>query len=352
MTLPGYVTIEELRQATDMRPTARSDAHMKLVIDTTSRLIEQTMHRRFYPELDTRYFDWPNAQFAAPWRLWLDADELASDVGVTMTVAGVSVSSSDFILRPDNGTAPPFTRVEIDLGSSAAFSAGASHQRSIAITGLFGYRSDEATVGTLAEALDAVETGIDVSDSSVIGVGSIIRVDSERMLVTGKTQITTGQSLQTPLIKSMADVTVAVTTGSAYTVGEVILLDAERMLITDIAGNNLVVKRAWDGTVLALHTAPIIYAQRTLVVERGALGTTAATHSTSTPVYRFLYPGVVQGLATAVALQTLHQQELAYASTTGGQLGQSARESTGRALAELWDRAYGAVGRKHRVRAA
>jgi hypothetical protein len=345
-----YATVEEVKLAQEIRATARIDAQVYRAIDSVSRTIERVMHRRFYPELDTRTFDWPNDQYANSWRLWLDKHELASASGVTMTVAGNSVSSLDYFLRPDEG--PPFTHVEIDLSGPAAFGAGDTHQRSISITGLFGYDNNEVTAGALAEALDTSETAIDVTDSEAIGIGSVVRVDSERMIVTGKTQLTSGQTLQTNLSASQANVTVAVTTGSAFIAGEVVLLDSERMLVVDISGNNLTVKRAWDGTVLATHAGSTIYVQRTLAVERGALGTTAATHSTAAPILRHVIPGPVRMLALGLSLFTVHQEQIGYGSTTGGQLGQSTRETKGTVLKELWETAYGAVGRKARVRAA
>jgi hypothetical protein len=169
----------------------------------------------------------------------------------------------------------------------------------------------------------------------------------------GKTNLDTTQNLGTNLTAATNNVTVAVGSGAAFTTGEVILIDSERMLITDIAGNNLTVKRAWDGTVLAAHTSPAdIYARRALTVERGMQGTTAASHLTGATIYRFVPPSIVRTLALGATLFTLHQQHIDYAATTGGQLGQSTRETKGKALEDLWDRCYGSVGRKVRVRAA
>jgi hypothetical protein len=347
---PLYVTVEEIKQATEMRAGSRSDSQIKRVLDTASRLVEQRMHRDFYPTLETRTFDWPNEQYARGWRLWLDRNELASDSGVTMTVAGTSISTADFFLRPDNG--PPFTHVEIDRASSSTFASGATPQRSIAITGLYGYSAETAPAGLLNEGLDASETAVEVTDSASIGIGSIIQIDSERMLVTGKSQIDSGQNLATPLTASTANTTVAVADGTAFTAGEVILLDSERMLILDIAGNNLIVKRQWDGTVLATHATPDIYVPRILTVERGALGTTAASHLTATAIRRHEVPGAIHGITMALTLYAFHQQEIGYSSTTGGQLGQSSRESKGKALEDLWDRTSSAIGRQARIRAA
>lgn len=343
---PVYATREDVKRALDVQETARSNGQVDRAIEAASRTVEGVLHRRFYPELDTRNFDWPNSQRARPWRLWLDQHELISVT--TLTAGGVTVPSTDFFLEP-NASGPPFTRLEIDLDSPAAFSSGGSHQQAIAITGVYGYRADEGPAGVLAEPLDATETGVDVTDSAAIGVGDLIKVDAERMLVTGKTMLDTGQNTLGSLTASNANVTVPVTTGSAYAVDETILIDAERMLIVDIAGNSLIVKRAWDGSVLAVHnTGADIFAPRTLTVTRGFLGTTAATHTTSTAIARHLAPSLVRDATVALALNQLLQEQAGYARTAGS--GDHQRENTGRGVRAILKDAYTAHGRKARVR--
>lgn len=346
MATPWYCTREDVKRALDVAETARSNRQVDRACESAARAIEGRMHRRFYPETDTRYFDWPNSQRARPWRLWLDANELVSVS--TLTAGGTTISASDYFLYPDDG--PPYNRVEIDLSSSAAWSSGSTHQRAISIAGVYaGCPADTAAAGSLAENLDASETAVDVTDSGLIGVGDLIIVDSERMIVTGRTMLDTGQNLGGNLTATNSNVTVAVTDGTAYSVDEVLLIDSERMLIVDIAGNNLTVKRAWDGSNLAAHTAGAdIYAPRTLTVTRGALGTTAATHTTSTAISRHLVPGLIRDLAVALALTQLLQEGAGYARTAGA--GENQREVSGRGLRALWDDAYAAYGRKARLR--
>jgi hypothetical protein len=341
-----YCTREDVKSALDFKETARNDGQVDRAIEAGSRAVEGLLHRKFYPQVATRYFDWPNQQYARPWRLWLDADELISVT--SLVVGGTTIAASDYFLEPAN-SGPPFTHVEIKLGSSAAFSSGSTHQRAIAIAGVFGESADEEPAGALAEALDGSETGVDVTDSASIGVGSIIKVDSERMLVTEKSMLDTGQNLGTPLIASAANTTVAVSNGAAFTIGEVLLLDSERMLVVDIAGNNLTVKRAWDGAVLATHAASDIYAPRTLTVTRGALGTTAASHLTATSSTRHVVPGLVRELATAEAINFLLQRSAGYARVVGA--GENQRESSGRGLRDVRADACARYGRRARSRA-
>ncbi|PZT70197.1 hypothetical protein DN402_31760 [Streptomyces sp. SW4] len=95
---------------------------------------------------------------------------------------------------------------------------------------------------------------VDGRTSAAVGVGSVLRVGSERMLVTGRTMAATGQTLAADLTVQKKDVTVTVADASGFAVDETVLIDAERMLIVDIAGNTLIVERAVDGSVLAAHT--------------------------------------------------------------------------------------------------
>src|SRR5690606_34488219 len=132
----------------------------------------------------------------------------------------------------------------------------------------------------------------------------LIKLGTEHMVVTGRSMLDTGQNIGADLDASNSAVTVAVTDGTAFSAGETLLIGSERMLIVDVAGNNLIVKRAWDGSVLAAHTSGAdIYASRTLTVERGALGTTAATHLDNAAVSRHVVPGAVRALAVAEALE-------------------------------------------------
>lgn len=345
MDVVSYCSREDVKASLDVKESARANAQIDRLIKASSRAIEGLTHRFFYPWTGTKYFDWPNDQYAKTGRLWLNQHELVSASSVT--TSGTVISSADYFLEPVN-SGPPYSHLDLDLGSSASFDSGDTAQRSIAITGVF-YQLDETTAGALAEALDSSETAIDVTDSAAIGVGHIIRVDTERMIVRGKSMLTTAQTLQTPVTASNADVIMAVTTGSAYNVDEIILLDSERMLIVDIAGNNLIVKRAWDGSVLASHTGSTIYALRTLNVIRGALGTTAASHDTASVINKHLPPPLVEQLAIAETLTALQQEGSAYARVVGS--GDNQREASGKGLADLRDQVYTRYGRKVRMRA-
>ncbi|OXS35384.1 hypothetical protein [Streptomyces sp. XY006] len=353
MTQPVYATREDVMRALDVKATARSSAQIDRALQSASRGIDALCHRRFYPETATRSFDWPGSQYRPSWRLWLDDSELISVT--TLTSGGTTIAASDYFLEP-NRSGPPYNRLEIDLDSSAAFGGGDTHQRDITITGLWGYQLDETTVGTLAAAVGtttATTITVNGAASAELGVGSVLRIGSERMLVTNRTMADTGQNVGgSGLTAQQNSVTVTVTDGSAFAVDEVLLVESERMLIVDIAGNTLTVKRAFDGSVLAAHAAGVdIYAARALTVQRGALGTTAATHADAASVVRWDPPGPVRDLALAEAINRITSEQAGYARTrkTGdGGTGERALDAT--ALATLRNQVYDSHGRKARVR--
>lgn len=345
-----YATREDVQTAPDFVFTARDFTRIDRALEGATAAIFGLTHRRFYPWTGTRYLDYPSNNYARPWRLWLDANEVAS---VTSLVSGgTTISSSDYFLRRgDDLDEPPYTYIEVDLSSTSAFTSGSTQQRTVAITGVFiGCPVNESPAGALAEALDASETGVDVTNSAAIGVGSIIRCESERMIVTGKTMLDTAVDIDAgdSLTANTADVSITMsTTTGAPVAGETILIDSERMLVVDVAGTVLTVKRAWDGSVLATHAAgSSIYAPRTLTVTRGALGTTADTHADTTALVRFVVPGLVRNLAIAEAVSTLLQEGSGYARTAGS--GENEREVSGRGIKGLRDDVYTAFGRKAR----
>lgn len=347
-----YCTSEDVKSALDVVQTARNDRQIARAVEFGSRTAEGRLHRRFYPERATRRFDWPNYQRALPWRLWLESNEIIS---LETVVSGTTTipTSAYFLRRSDDLDEPPYSLIELDLSQTSGWSVGGTHQRSIALTGLFGYADATDTAGTLAAAVSSASaTTVDVTDSSVIGTGQLLKIESERLVVTGRSALTTGQTLQANLTATTAaaGVSVAVSSGTAFAVGEMILIDAERMLIVDIAGNNLIVRRAWDGSVLADHTAgATIYAPRRLTVQRGVLGSTAATHLISTAVARQVFPGPVVTLSIAEALTVLLQEGAGYARVAGS--GDAMQEIFGRGLKDIRAEAEVAVGRQLRLAA-
>lgn len=349
-----YCTEEMVSSALDLAATVRNRADIARAIEAGARAVEapECANRRFYPVDATRYFDWPSRALSRSERLWLDGDELISVS--TVVSGGTTIADTDYFLEPRNA-GPPYDSIEIDLASSAAWSSGQqTWQRSIGITGTYGFRQRWTSVGTVAEALDDSETAVNVDGPAAVGlgVGSIMRVDSERMIVTARSVLTTGQTvITTALTAADNDVVVLVTSGAAFAIGETLLIDAERMLVEDIAGNSLIVRRALGATPLAAHaTGTTIYGYRTLTVQRAALGTVTAAHADASAVVRFEPPGLVVALNVAEAMNTLLNESSGYARTAG--TGESAREYWGRSLGALRKQVRSAHGRHNPYRGA
>lgn len=353
ITTGVYTTRETIKRGLDISTTARNDRQIDRCIQSGARRIDGLCHRIFYPHVDTKYFDWPNDQRAVPWRLWLDDTELITASSVTS--GGVVVPGGNYNLEP-NVTGPPYDRLEINLSTQSALSSGDTFQQAIGITGLWGYSDDDYAIGVLAEALDATETAIDVSAgaASEVGVGSILRIDDERLLVTERAQLDTAQDLGANLTGNKNDVGVQVADGTQFTPDEIITIDSEKMLVVDITGNTVTVIRAYDGTILASHTAGAdIYAPRTLTVRRAAFGTTAATHDLDADINLWDVPAGIRQLNTAEAVHELMQEQTGWFRTMSASSnfgGTARRAATIEALIDLRDSVYQQYGRKARTR--
>lgn len=351
VTRACYCTREDVQLALDVKSTSRTSGQIDRAIADVSEDIDGSMHRMFYPLQAVRKFDWPDYPTvgAFPWRMWLEDKEVA--IVDSVVSGGVAIPPSGYLLEPVND-GPPYDRLDINLGSNSAFSSGVTWQQSLLVTGTFiGCPIVYAPAGALANAMaDTTGTVLDATDSSALGVGSTLLVGSERVLVTGRRVLTTGQVLQAPgMAKDTAAVTMVVPDGTAYQPNEVLLVDSERMWVDDVAGNNVTVKRGWDGSVLALHTAgTTIYTYRRLTVVRGFTGTTAATHLAGAATTVFQAPALIQSLAVGESMNRLLTEQSGYARTVGS--GDNERNASGAGLADLRKRAAIRWARKSRQR--
>lgn len=348
-----YATVEDVRNALDVKEAAHNEAQVIRALGHASRSIEGRLKRKLYPITATRYFEWPPRDYSEPHRLWLDENELISVS--TLVSGGTTIASTDYFLEPVN-SGPPYRWIEIDQESSASFQSGNTRQRSIVVTGVFGWSNEQDPAGALAEALDSSETSVDVTDASLMGIGSVLTCEAERMVVTGREMLTTGQALQSAMTAVKSDQTVDVVSGAALHKFETLLIDNERMKIVDIAGNNATVIRGYDGTTIASHSSlATIYALRTLVVERGALGTTAVAHDTATAVTAWAVPEGVRELAVAEAINVVEQEVSGYGrrvySDEAERDSAGQENNTGMGLSDMRGQVKTTYGRKFRKRA-
>lgn len=343
-----YVTREEVKAALDIKTSAHIDARVDRIIEGATEAVEGQLHRRFYPELATRYVDWPNYQHAYPWRVWLEENELADYTTAVLASGGVTIDALQVFYEPIN-TGPPYEYFELNRAGNATFGNGPTPQRDISLQGPFGYWMRTTAAGQLAAAMaDTTSTMCMVTNSAAVGVGDSLLVDAERLLVCDKAMADTGgaRAGQGCATANLADNALTPSAGTLY-VGETVLLGTERMLVLDAAGGTYTVQRAYDGTVLATHAGAEIYAPRLLTVERATLGTTAAAHLNAAVVSRGLYPGLVKNLALAEAVVEIKREPAAFALSQGS--GPAKQTGIGDNLEDLRAQCYTRYGRKARI---
>lgn len=340
-----FCTREDVKSALDVAETARSNWQIDDAIDAGARAVEGLTHRKFRPVLDTRHFAWPDPQRGNSWTLWLEQNELIRLDAFTS--GGTAVDLANVYLEPNDG--PPYTSLELNRATNVAFDPGAgAGQRANLATGLFGFDNVEEPVGVLAAGLGSspVATASITWSSVRVGVGDVLRIDDERMTVAERLMVDTAQDLQADLAASSSSVTVAVSNGATFAQGQILLVDSERMLVVDVAGNNLTVKRAWDGSVLAAHSGSSIYTPTGVDVTRAALGTVLASHLSGAVIYRHIAPGLVRQLNKAEAINNLLQAQGGYASI---QRSDTARQAgLGDSLPDLRAQVRRRYGRKMR----
>jgi hypothetical protein len=343
-----YTTRERVKAAVDVKNSVRANEQIDRAIRDGSRSVERLCRRVFYPRIATQTFDWPDSDRPTPWVLWLGGDSELITV-LTLTTAGTAIDVAGVKRYPSAG--PPYTRLELDRSSATtAFGGGNTVQQNISLRALFGWSDDQTPAGDVGAAgITSFGTTLDVTDGSLVGVGSLLNIDTERLLVTERRTSATGLTSTAALTDKMNSITVTLSgTTGAPEPGEMILIDGERMLVQDRVGTAVYVTRAVDGSVLATHAigAPV-YAYRTLVVERGMCGTTAAIHNAGTDITAYAPPAAIEGLVIAEALNQIAQENTAYARVIGS--GEGQREARGAGLADKRKRVRTEFGRRVRM---
>jgi hypothetical protein len=189
-----------------------------------------------------------------------------------------------------------------------------------------------------------------VADSSRAGPGSLLRCGTERMICTEASMSTTGLTLVSGGTTASNADTVLTLSGAGIATDEVMLIDGERMLTVDVTGSVVTVRRAWDGSVLTAHSpGATVYALRTLWVDRGALGSTAAAHNSGDALVMHVFPGPVVNFTVGLALAEMGLEQSGYkvVSTRGGHNETRASVDMSDAAARVFSR----YGRKSRLRA-
>lgn len=335
-----YATRKRAMRAADVKSSAYQGPDIDTALAAASRSVDDLcrlgddLRPAFMPWTGAISFDWPVPNNDDAFRLWLNQHRLYSFTA--LTVDGVDESANAYGW-PEYG--PPYTALDINEDTDAEFTYTSGRgQRSISITGTWCACVPYERVNsawTLSGSINASATTVTLNAPA--DIGSIVRIGSERMAVIDQAWVTSGQTGS--LTASMADQSLTVATGSAFLAGETLTLDAERVLVRDVVGNTLVVQRSVDGSALAAHTSATIYWQRSCTVERGVLGTSAASHTNGDAVLIYQPPALIEQLTIAyLQLQRSDEQS--------GKGSKSADTS----LADLEARVKTSYGRQMRVR--
>jgi hypothetical protein len=339
MASVAYCTREMVQNALGQSDTVRNNVNIDRAILSAARDIENVWtHHRFYPTLTTRYPD--PRRYVQGSVLWLDHIdyEMCSITSIT-TSGALLVAGTDFYLEPEDG--PPFTSVRLYRGSSAAWP---SEERSIAILGQQGASHATAPAGTLAAGINASVIEMLIPNSTLVGVGDLVTIGTERVIVTGKTLATTTATVSGTPAAQTGERSITVSDGTLIHEGELIAIDSERMFVESVAGNVLTVKRAENGSLLAAHAnGATVYAPRACTIARGQTGTTAAAHSQGDALLVNDSPGLVREAALALAEVHLEQSKSGWNRTVA--TGDAEREATGGSLRQILEDLQAGYGR-------
>lgn len=340
-----YATVERVMRAADIKATAYATSEIFDAIlgasDSVDRLVNIGDDTRpaFAPWVGSITFDWPVANNENAWRFELNRFRLHS---LTSLVSGGDSLAGSALPWPSQG--PPYSAVEIDQSGSDSFDyVNGVGQRSLVLGGTWGVlgRTDERSTWTLGASATSSATTLTLN--APIGIGSIVSLGSERVIVSARSWVSSGQTASA-LTAAVNAQSVTVQDGTDFFPGEEIIIDAERMLIREVVGNALIVQRAVSGSTLAAHTlGATVYWARSCEVERGALGTTADSHSDGAALGIYRPVPLAEQLTIAYALDRRAQESAGYARTIGQ--GESERQVNGRGIRELESRLLAAYGR-------
>jgi hypothetical protein len=341
----AYCTREKVQKALDQADAPRLNSVIDDACRSAARDIEGTCHRRFYPITGVRY---PEPYHVSGEVLWLNTRDLEV-VSLTSVVADgdTLTAGADYYLDGDHA---PYTALRLYSGAARTWSA---LPRGNVLTGDFGGSGATTDAGALAAAIaTAGAVQMTVTNSAAVGVGDLVTVDSERVIVLDKSLVTTTATVTGTVAAESSATTIPVSSGALVNAGEMILVGAERMYVEDVAGNNLIVKRAQNASVLAAHAAAdVVYAPRLCQIRRGAAGTTAAQHLIAAALARNLPPSSVSDTALALAENYAEQAKSAYGRLSGAGDNRRASGGTGvtAGIAAAVESLYTSYGRKGRI---
>lgn len=160
------------------------DATYRRVLEAVSRAIDNHLKRTFRTYLATRVY----TPREADW-LWVDdllaVTSLKTDEDDDLTYEVTWTANADYELYPYNAPVDEEPYYQLRRRPNGNYSFPAGHPQSVQVVGKWGYWEElETLTATAAEAIDASETAIDVSDGTVFDVLDTLLIGSEQLYVT------------------------------------------------------------------------------------------------------------------------------------------------------------------------
>ena len=186
----NYITRQDFHNwINDDTVNASDDSVIDSIIGQASRFIDVYTSRFFYPLTATYLYDTPEMITRATDCLDLKRDLLEV---LTLTNGDATViTSSQYVLREYGVT--PYWRIQLKDSSEIIFEPDSlgSHEQVISLSAIWGFHDRYAyawkKVTKLASSANSSVTNIDVGSISDLSIGSIIKVGTEVMNVTGTT---------------------------------------------------------------------------------------------------------------------------------------------------------------------
>lgn len=226
----------------------------------------------------------------------------------SVTNDGTALVSSDYIAKPEEGmwANGPLSHLIVDP-DAANLSEWVDEEDGVVIVGLWGKFLRSLSTGATVQdnPQSASQTTLKVNNGAKVSPGMVLLIESEQEHVTGwdapTSSITTfgANVANTDEIVTLAD-------ASLVNVGEIIRAAStfEQMRVRDrnTTTNKCLVTRGWNGTPkTTISSGAAVDAYRTVTVERGVNGATAAQHAQATAISRYVPPDDVILLARKMA---------------------------------------------------
>lgn len=165
------------------------------------------------------------------------------------------------------------------------------------------------------------QTTLKVDDGGRVSPGMCLLIGGEQELVTGWGDPTENITTLNGAVTSTQDV-ITLTSVAGIFIGEIIRVDFEQMRVKDkrTGSNQVYVDRGWNKTGMVTHTTSTqVDVYRTVTVERGINGTTAAQHIQNAAISRYYAPEDIAKLTIEIATLMMNKAGSNYAGRTGNE---------------------------------